>query len=163
MAATTTFLGTTTQLAASYSTQLALGNLKASPSSGSAPNNNRGFVCRALADAEATSRREALTMAAAAMAAGIFSLSGKANASLTEDLLAKSAANKALNDKKRSLTSYANLARAYTVQNGTCAFPDNFTGCQDLAKRKAVPFLSDDLALECEGTEKGKCGSNNFK
>ncbi|GBG64575.1 hypothetical protein CBR_g45633 [Chara braunii] len=138
MAATTTFLGTTTQLAASSSTQLAAGNLKASPSKGSTPNNNRAFVCRASADGEATSRREALRMAAGVIAAGVFGLAGKANASITEDLLAKSAANKDLNDKKRALTSYANLARAYTVQNGSCAFPDNFTGCQDLAKRQVT-------------------------
>jgi photosystem I subunit PsaN len=41
-----------------------------------------------------------------------------------------------LNDKKRLATSYANIARAYTVANGTCKFPENFTGCQDLAKKK---------------------------
>jgi len=41
-----------------------------------------------------------------------------------------------LNDKKRLATSGANFARAYTVQFGTCKFPENFTGCQDLAKQK---------------------------
>ena len=42
----------------------------------------------------------------------------------------------ALNDRARLNTSYANQGRAYTVQNGTCQFPDNFTGCQDLARRQ---------------------------
>ncbi|TJX47404.1 hypothetical protein E8P77_28490, partial [Soehngenia saccharolytica] len=64
-----------------------------------------------------------------------FALSGNANAGLVEDLLAKSAANKELNDAKRLATSGANIARAYTVQFGTCQFPYNFTGCQDLAKQ----------------------------
>lgn len=41
-----------------------------------------------------------------------------------------------LNDKKRLATSGANFARAYTVEFGTCKFPENFTGCQDLAKQK---------------------------
>lgn len=41
-----------------------------------------------------------------------------------------------LNDKKRAATSGANFARAYTVQFGSCKFPYNFTGCQDLAKQK---------------------------
>lgn len=41
-----------------------------------------------------------------------------------------------LNDKKRLATSGANFARAYTVQFGSCKFPENFTGCQDLAKQK---------------------------
>lgn len=47
-----------------------------------------------------------------------------------EDLQAKSAANKALNDKKRLATSYANLARSRTVYDGTCTFPENFFGCE---------------------------------
>ncbi|GAU13186.1 hypothetical protein TSUD_179290 [Trifolium subterraneum] len=67
-----------------------------------------------------------------------------------------------LNDKKRLATSGANFARAYTVQFGTCKFPENFTGCQDLAKQKKVPFISEDLELECEGKDKYKCGSNVF-
>ncbi|KAI3451549.1 hypothetical protein Pfo_008214 [Paulownia fortunei] len=67
-----------------------------------------------------------------------------------------------LNDKKRLATSGANFARAYTVQFGTCKFPENFTGCQDLAKQKKVPFISDDLELECKGKDKYKCGSNVF-
>jgi photosystem I subunit PsaN len=56
----------------------------------------------------------------------------------------------------------ANFARAFTVQFGSCKFPENFTGCQDLAKQKKVPFISEDIALECEGKDKYKCGSNVF-
>ncbi|KAM7257686.1 hypothetical protein ACFE04_013427 [Oxalis oulophora] len=85
-----------------------------------------------------------------------------ANAGVIDDYLEKSKANKELNDKKRLATSGANFARAYTVQFGSCKFPENFTGCQDLAKQKKVPFISDDLALECEGKDKYKCGSNVF-
>ncbi|XP_065629248.1 photosystem I reaction center subunit N, chloroplastic isoform X2 [Quercus suber] len=59
-----------------------------------------------------------------------------ANAGVIEDYLEKSKANKELNDKKRLATSGANFARAYTVQFGSCKFPENFTGCQDLAKQK---------------------------
>ncbi|MCL7044924.1 hypothetical protein MKW94_015156 [Papaver nudicaule] len=85
-----------------------------------------------------------------------------ANASVFDAYLEKSKVNKELNDKKRLATSGANFARAYTVEFGTCKFPENFTGCQDLAKRKNVPFLSDDLKVECEGKDKFKCGSNVF-
>ncbi|KAK8652691.1 hypothetical protein V6N13_126716 [Hibiscus sabdariffa] len=47
-----------------------------------------------------------------------------------------------LNDKKRLATTGANFARAYTVQFGTCKFPENFTGCQDLAEQKVpTPIL----------------------
>ncbi|KAJ6378005.1 hypothetical protein OIU78_028271 [Salix suchowensis] len=96
------------------------------------------------------------TRAAAAAA------SSSANAGVIEEYLEKSKTNKGLNDKKRLATSGANFARAYTVQFGSCKFPENFTGCQDLAKQKKVPFISDDLALECEGKDKYKCGSNVF-
>ncbi|KAF7840075.1 photosystem I reaction center subunit N, chloroplastic [Senna tora] len=97
-------------------------------------------------------------------AATIFAISAasSANAGVIEDYLEKSKANKELNDKKRLATSGANFARAYTVEFGTCKFPENFTGCQDLAKQKKVPFISDDLELECEGKDKYKCGSNVF-
>ncbi|XP_019160950.1 PREDICTED: photosystem I reaction center subunit N, chloroplastic-like [Ipomoea nil] len=96
------------------------------------------------------------------LAAALFATSSSANAGVIEDYLEKSKANKELNDKKRLATSGANFARAYTVQFGTCKFPENFTGCQDLAKQKKVPFISDDLELECEGKDKYKCGSNVF-
>lgn len=106
-------------------------------------------------------RRAALLGLAAALVASSVSTSS-ANAGVIEEYLERSKANKELNDKKRLATSGANFARAYTVQFGTCKFPENFTGCQDLAKQKKVPFISDDLELECEGKDKYKCGSNVF-
>ncbi|KAA8531076.1 hypothetical protein F0562_005785 [Nyssa sinensis] len=106
-------------------------------------------------------RRAALLCLAAALFTTAASTS-TANAGVIEEFLEKSKTNKELNDKKRLATSGANFARAYTVQFGTCKFPQNFTGCQDLAKQKKVPFLSDDLELECEGKDKYKCGSNVF-
>ncbi|KAK8928410.1 hypothetical protein KSP39_PZI017374 [Platanthera zijinensis] len=84
------------------------------------------------------------------------------NAGIFDEYLERSKANKELNDKKRLATSGANLARAYTVEFGTCKFPENFTGCQDLAKQKKVKFLTEDLEVECEGKDKYKCGSNVF-
>ncbi|KAJ6775166.1 PHOTOSYSTEM I REACTION CENTER SUBUNIT N CHLOROPLASTIC [Salix purpurea] len=108
-------------------------------------------------------RRGALVyLAATLFTSAAAAASSSANAGVIEDYLEKSKANKELNDKKRLATSGANFARAYTVQFGTCKFPENFTGCQDLAKQKKVPFISDDLALECEGKDKYKCGSNVF-
>ncbi|XP_047310981.1 photosystem I reaction center subunit N, chloroplastic [Impatiens glandulifera] len=106
-------------------------------------------------------RRAALLGLAGVLFAAATS-SSSANAGVIEDYLEKSKANKELNDKKRLATSGANFARAYTVQFGTCKFPQNFTGCQDLAKQKKVPFLSEDIELECEGKDKYKCGSNVF-
>ncbi|CAL0319684.1 unnamed protein product [Lupinus luteus] len=109
-------------------------------------------------------RRGALVLLAATLftTAAAASNTSFANAGVIDDYLEKSKANKELNDKKRLATSGANFARAYTVQFGTCKFPENFTGCQDLAKQKKVPFISDDLELECEGKDKYKCGSNVF-
>ncbi|CAI9092406.1 OLC1v1027634C2 [Oldenlandia corymbosa var. corymbosa] len=78
------------------------------------------------------------------LAAGIFTAAAStssANAGVIDDYLEKSKANKELNDKKRLATSGANFARAYTVQFGTCKFPENFTGCQDLAKTKVCVFF----------------------
>ncbi|KAL3645113.1 hypothetical protein CASFOL_010293 [Castilleja foliolosa] len=107
-------------------------------------------------------RRAAVFGLGAALLTAAISTSPAANAGVIDDYLEKSKANKELNDKKRQATSGANFARAYTVQFGTCKFPENFTGCQDLAKQKKVPFISEDLALECEGKDKYKCGSNVF-
>ncbi len=107
-------------------------------------------------------RRAALVYLAATLFTTAAAATSSANAGVIEDYLEKSKANKELNDKKRLATTGANFARAYTVEFGTCKFPENFTGCQDLAKQKKVPFLSDDLALECEGKDKYKCGSNVF-
>ncbi|URE08694.1 carboxyvinyl-carboxyphosphonate phosphorylmutase [Musa troglodytarum] len=108
-------------------------------------------------------RRAALVGLAAALFATAAATS-PADAGIIDEYLEKSKANKfqELNDKKRLATSGANFARAYTVEFGTCKFPENFTGCQDLAKQKKVPFLSDDLEIECEGKDKFKCGSNVF-
>ncbi|XP_042493165.1 photosystem I reaction center subunit N, chloroplastic-like [Macadamia integrifolia] len=106
-------------------------------------------------------RRAALVCLAAALFASATS-SSSANAGVIEEYLEKSKANKELNDKKRLATSGANFARAYTVEFGSCKFPENFTGCQDLAKQKKVPFLSEDIELECKGKDKYKCGSNVF-
>nr|ABR16050.1 unknown [Picea sitchensis] len=122
---------------------------------------SRRLVIRAESSSgNANGRRAAVVGLGAALLSAI-ATSGSANAGLVEDLLVKSAANKALNDKKRLATSGANIARAYTVQFGTCQVPYNFTGCQDLAKIKNVPFLSEDMKLECEGKDK-YCGSNVF-
>ncbi|CAJ2641582.1 unnamed protein product [Trifolium pratense] len=108
-------------------------------------------------------RRNAIALLAATLFTTAVSASNSsANASVFDEYLEKSKANKELNDKKRLATSGANFARAYTVQFGTCKFPENFTGCQDLAKQKKVPFISEDLELECEGKDKYKCGSNVF-
>ncbi|KFK28092.1 hypothetical protein AALP_AA8G471400 [Arabis alpina] len=110
---------------------------------------------------EVDGRRSAIVF----LAATLFStaaVSASANAGVIDEYLEKSKANKELNDKKRLATSGANFARAFTVQFGSCKFPENFTGCQDLAKQKKVPFISEDLALECEGKDKYKCGSNVF-
>ncbi|KAL6642357.1 hypothetical protein ACP70R_020538 [Stipagrostis hirtigluma subsp. patula] len=108
----------------------------------------------------AESRRAALLGLAAVFA--VTAATGSAKAGVIDEYLEKSKANKELNDKKRLATSGANFARAYTVEFGSCQFPYNFTGCQDLAKQKKVPFISDDLEIECEGKEKYKCGSNVF-
>ncbi|KAF8411706.1 hypothetical protein HHK36_004264 [Tetracentron sinense] len=107
-------------------------------------------------------RRAALLYLAAAVFTTAASSTSLANAGVIEEYLEKSKANKELNDKKRLATSGANFARAYTVEFGTCKFPENFTGCQDLAKQKKVPFISEDLELECKGKDKYKCGSNVF-
>ncbi|KAJ8499319.1 hypothetical protein OPV22_009871 [Ensete ventricosum] len=99
------------------------------------------------------------------LAAALFTTAAattSANAGVIDEYLERSKANKELNDKKRLATSGANFARAYTVEFGTCKFPENFTGCQDLAKQKKVPFITDDLEIECEGKDKYKCGSNVF-
>ncbi|KAG1652531.1 hypothetical protein FOA52_015877 [Chlamydomonas sp. UWO 241] len=76
-----------------------------------------------------------------------------------EDLLASSTANKAINDKKRLATSYANLARSRTVADGSCTvFTNNFFGCEELAT-KQNKFIAADRAIECEGKEEGKCNN----
>jgi photosystem I subunit PsaN len=94
--------------------------------------------------------------AAVAVAAPAF----PAKADLTSDLLARTEANKELNDKKRALTSSANFERARTVTDGVCEFPKNFLGCEIASSKGGVAFLSDDKDIECEGTRDGKvCAS----
>ncbi|CAN0865424.1 Photosystem I reaction center subunit N, chloroplastic, partial [Linum grandiflorum] len=75
-------------------------------------------------------------LAATLFASATVSSSFSANAGVIDEYLEKSKVNKELNDQKRLATSGANFARAYTVQFGSCKFPENFTGCQDLAKQK---------------------------
>ncbi|KAL1204062.1 Photosystem I reaction center subunit N [Cardamine amara subsp. amara] len=113
-------------------------------------------------DVDASNGRRSAMVFLAATLFSTAAVSASANAGVIDEYLERSKANKELNDKKRLATSGANFARAFTVQFGSCKFPDNFTGCQDLAKQKKVPFISEDLALECEGKDKYKCGSNVF-
>ncbi|KAL4183769.1 hypothetical protein AMTRI_Chr11g156750 [Amborella trichopoda] len=135
----------------------------ASPVSGS-PSGSKVMSVRAQASAVsldkeekcAGGRRAAMLCLAAALFATTTVAATDANAGVIDDYLEKSKLN------KRLATSGANFARAYTVEFGTCKFPENFTGCHDLAKQKKVPFLTDDLQLECEGKDKFKCGSNVF-
>jgi photosystem I subunit PsaN len=160
--ASTTLLGSSTVIASLAA--LAVKDLKASYNGVRVSCAPMRFAVRASAGSEETSsRRDVVKMAGAMLALGLFGGVGNAKAGLTEDLLAKSAANKELNDRKRLATSGANTARAYTVQNGSCQFPNNFTGCEDLAKQTGkVQFLSDDLAIECEGKEAYHCGEDVF-
>lgn len=72
---------------------------------------------------EQSCRRQALSFAAAALAAAVLVVPG-AKADLTSDLLAKSAANAELHNKQRLATSYSNFARSRTVADGTCKFPE---------------------------------------
>jgi len=101
--------------------------------------------------------------AAALFAAAAVSVSlnvAPARADLTSDLLAKTEANKELNDKKRAATSSANFERSRLVTDGFCNFPQNIFGCENAAEKGDVKFLTDDLKLECQGTESGKiCAS----
>ncbi|CDY18726.1 BnaA09g06690D [Brassica napus] len=110
-------------------------------------------------------RRSAMVFLAATLFSSA-AVSASANASVFDEYLEKSKANKELNDKKRLATSGANFARAFTVQFGSCKFPENFTdgdvSSLCLSYMQKVPFISEDLALECEGKDKFKCGSNVF-
>merc|ERR1711985_48306 len=81
-------------------------------------------------------------------------------ADLISDLIEKSASNKEINNKKVLATSYANFARSRTVTDKTCAFPDNFLGCQNRAELGKVKFLTEDVKVECEGRE-GSCPSKS--
>jgi hypothetical protein len=69
-------------------------------------------------------------------------LTARCGCGRAEDLLAKTEANKALNDKKRLATSGANFERSRTVTDGICAFPNNLVRnplpslCVSLCKRR---------------------------
>ncbi|CAF2037240.1 unnamed protein product [Brassica rapa] len=104
-------------------------------------------------------RRSAMVFLAATLFSSA-AVSASANASVFDEYLEKSKANKELNDKKRLATSGANFARAFTVQFGSCKDGDVSSLC--LSYMQKVPFISEDLALECEGKDKFKCGSNVF-
>ena len=91
---------------------------------------------------------------AAAVAVAVPTFPAKAD--LTADLLARTEANKELNDKKRAATSSANFERSRTVTDGVCKFPQNFLGCEIASSNGGVAFLSADKDLECEGTRDGK-------
>jgi photosystem I subunit PsaN len=109
--------------------------------------------------AEASSRRELLGLGAAMLA---FTMTlAPAQAGVVDDLLAKSAANKVLNDKARLATSSANLARSRTVTDGTCGFPTNFFGCESLANNLTggVKYIKEDKDIECAGKDAKSCAS----
>jgi len=103
--------------------------------------------------------RRAVSLGLAAVTA-ITLQTAPAHADLTSDLLARTEANKALNDSKRAATSSANFERSRLVTDGYCQFPQNVFGCQNAAEKGSVKFLSEDMALECQGTADGKtCAS----
>merc|ERR1739848_122111 len=90
----------------------------------------------------AVHRRQLFSLLAGTV--GLVALGERAEAVPTvEEMLERSQANKELNDKKRAATSGANLARSRTVTDGTCAFPNNLIGCENLAELGDVKFLSD--------------------
>lgn len=121
------------------------------------PARRAAVVVRAAS--ESSSRRELLGLGAALVA---FTMTlAPAQAGVVDDLLAKSSANKAVNDKARLATSSANLARSRTVADGTCSFPTNFFGCESLADNftGGVKYIKEDKDIECAGKDKGKCAS----
>jgi len=101
--------------------------------------------------AETNGRRQALGLGLAGLVSLVGARAAQAD-QLTDALLAKSGLNKGLNDQKRMATSSANFARARTVTDGTCSFPNNLIGCENEAENNKVKFLSDDIELECSGS-----------
>ncbi|KAG1331198.1 putative Photosystem I reaction center subunit N, chloroplastic [Cocos nucifera] len=87
-------------------------------------------------EARGIERRKTAPLGLAAALFTTAATTSSANAGIIEEYLETSKANKALNDKKRLAASGANFAGAYTVDFGTWKFPENFIGCQDLAKQK---------------------------
>jgi len=114
---------------------------------------------RVVVTAAVSDNRLATGFAAAALAAAVLINAPMAKADLTEDLLARSTTNKALNDKKRLATSYSNFERSRSVASGTCKFPSNWFGCDIGAVAGDSPIKAD-IKLECEGKDAGKCNSN---
>lgn len=112
------------------------------------------LACRA--SSEQTSRRQLLSFGALFAAAAVVP---GAKADLVADLLAKSEQNKSLHDKQRLATPGANFHNSRTIADGTCAFPKNLFGCGNHVVAGDVKFISDDIKIECEGAEPGKCNS----
>eukprot|EP01023_Acetabularia_acetabulum_P047250 TRINITY_DN496_c0_g1_i1.p2 TRINITY_DN496_c0_g1~~TRINITY_DN496_c0_g1_i1.p2 ORF type:complete len:177 (-),score=28.72 TRINITY_DN496_c0_g1_i1:152-610(-) len=118
---------------------------------------SRSLTTSIAADSD-YSRRNMMSLGATFFAAVVITPNAKAD--LIEDLKAKSDSNKDLRKKQRLATSYANLARSRTVNDGTCAFPYNFAGCEEITNiNQGVKFLNDDIKVECEGVSGGKCAS----
>ncbi|PSC71745.1 Photosystem I reaction center subunit N [Micractinium conductrix] len=109
--------------------------------------------------AAAADRNAAAGFAAAALAAAVLVHAPMASADLTSDLLAKTAENKSLNDKKRLTSSYSNFERSRSVTDGVCSFPNNWFGC-DVGFVAGDSIIKEDIKLECEGKDAGKCASN---
>jgi photosystem I subunit PsaN len=105
----------------------------------------RGVAAAAAASAAPPAgRRQALGLAAAALVAA---LAPAARADLTADLLEKSTANKAANDKARLAASYANLQRSRSVADGSCAFPNNVLGCDVGGYAPSVKFIGEEAKI----------------
>ncbi|GMH35668.1 hypothetical protein BSKO_03536 [Bryopsis sp. KO-2023] len=142
-------------MASMTAAQTAFAGTRVESATRSTPRASRAAL-RCQAVNERSSRRELLGLGAVMAAVAV---APAATAGVVEDLLAKSEANKALNDRKRLLTSYANLERSRTVADGTCAFPKNAFGCDIEKVAGNVPFITEDIKIECQGNEPGKCAS----
>ncbi|DBB01422.1 hypothetical protein WJX77_004679 [Trebouxia sp. C0004] len=112
------------------------------------------LTCRA--STEQSSRRQLLSFGALFAAAAVVP---GARADLVADLLQKSETNKALHNRQRLATSGANFHNSRTIADGTCAFPKNLFGCGNQRVAGDVKYISDDIKIECEGREPGKCNS----
>ncbi|KAK9835603.1 hypothetical protein WJX74_003948 [Apatococcus lobatus] len=113
------------------------------------------LCCRAQAD-----KRQLLGLGALAGALVLSSGAAlPARADLVGDLLEKSQANKALHDKQRKATSYANFETSRTVADGTCTFPNNLFGCGNASVAGKVKYIAEDRDLECQGQDPAHCAS----
>ena len=112
----------------------------------------QGAVCF-FGDAK---KAAAATLAAAVLVAGP---AMPAKADLTSDLLARTEANKELNDKKRAALLRQLRALPHRHRR-RLQVPPEHAGCEIASSTGDVAFLSADKALECEGTRDGKvCAS----